>query len=92
MNLKRRVRLGEMEKCETPSDKYTFSVNQFTRINKIASLNNNMFIYPPNKTTPICFKSYIGSVGEISVYVKSKELIESEMYDSNSDSDSDDYD
>lgn len=79
--LKRRVRLGEIdeESCHK-TNRSTFVMDQFTRINKLASLASNMYIYPGDKTTPISFKSYIGNLGHISIYIKSLELSESETY------------
>ena len=93
--LKRRVRLGENDDFDDSDDdeektKYSslFSTDQFTRITKIAGLSSTMQIFPGKDNLPLMFRSSVGSLGKISVYIKSKELLAKECnYD---DSDSDD--
>lgn len=94
--LKRKVRLGENENDDSDSDeeevkKYyeaTFTTDQFSRISKISGLSSTMQIYPGNDNLPLLFRSSVGSLGKISIYIKSKELLEREMED-HSDDDSD---
>jgi proliferating cell nuclear antigen PCNA len=95
--LKRRVRLGESDDSDSESDcesgsstvyNATFTTDQFTRINKISGLSTTMQIFPGAENLPLLFRSSVGSLGKISVYIKGKELIEKEK-DEASDSDSD---
>lgn len=95
--LKRRVRLGESDESDgdeqDPDDTSTvydatFTTDQFTRINKISGLSGTMQIFPGTKDLPLLFRSTIGSLGKISVYIKSKELVEKDAQ-SESDDDSD---
>lgn len=85
--LKRSVRLGEY--CEDDNTKTytsTFYTDQFSRINKLAGLSSVLQIYPGNKETPLTFKSRVGNLGNITVYIKS---IENNDFIEDSDSDSD---
>lgn len=54
-----------------------FSTEQLTRITKLAALSSTMKIYR-STGNPLLFKSNIGTLGEISIYVKSKNLQEIE--------------
>lgn len=60
-----------------------FDTEQLTRISKIAGLNNsgtnNMQIYQ-NNNLPLLFRSPTGSLGKISIYVKSREQIEEDEH------------
>ena len=77
----REVLFGEVDDNESEDEgddiKYEddFEIEQLLRIIKIAGLNNTMQIFP-QKTQPLLFKSNIGNLGAISIYVKSKEQIE----------------
>ena len=91
--LKRKVRLGESDdsdeenEIEQISSSYeaTFTTDQFTRINKIAGLGSTMQIFSGSNDLPLLFRSSVGSLGKISVYIKSKELLDKEMGISDSD-------
>ena len=100
--LKRKVRLGESDDSDAEDDQKqskkdnfyqaTFTTDQFTRINKIAGLSNTLQIFPGTTNLPLLFRANVGSLGKISVYIKSKELVDKEMDASDSevsDSDSD---
>lgn len=52
-----------------------FDTEQLTRITKLSGLNANMQIYPKNGL-PLLFRSAIGGLGKISIYLKSKNLQE----------------
>jgi proliferating cell nuclear antigen PCNA len=96
--LKRVVRLGETDDSDEETDdtkslyEATFTTDQFSRINKIAGLGSTMQIFPGSMELPLLFRSSVGSLGKISVYIKSKELVEKELENSESDSESSDDD
>lgn len=58
-----------------------FETEQLLRVTKIAGLNTQIQIYQ-NSDLPILFKSNIGSIGKICVYVKDKTLQEDSPNDS----------
>lgn len=97
--LKRRVRLGETDDSDSDDDEddessffeATFTTDQFSRINKIAGLSTTIQIFNGGERLPLLFRSSVGNLGKISVYIKSKELHVLEEQ-ARSDSDSDDYD
>jgi len=83
--LKRSVRLGESDDSEEADEEKvpftyeaSFSTDQFSRISKIAGLNNIMQIFPGKADLPLLFCSNVGSLGKIGVYIKSKESVEKE--------------
>lgn len=62
-----------------------FNTETLGRISKLAGLSTNIQIFPGN---PLYFKSNIGNLGEINIYIKSKDQIEKESCNvDNSDSD-----
>ena len=63
-----------------------FDTEQLSRIIKISGLNNTMQIFP-GENLPLLFKSNIGNLGKISIFVKSKRQIEDEEFEDESDSD-----
>lgn len=83
--IKRNVVLGEMEESddedsETSSEniyEQEFSIEQLTRLTKISGLSTTMQIFPA-VGLPLLFRSNVGSLGKVSVYVKSLEQIERE--------------
>jgi proliferating cell nuclear antigen PCNA len=84
--MKRHVEFGEMGDSddEEEEDKNVteynqdFDTEQLSRITKMAGLSTNIQIYP-KQGLPMLFKSSIGSLGKISIYIKSKDLIEKEL-------------
>ena len=80
--LKRKVRLGESDDSDREDDgeeegevfEATFTTDQFTRINKIAGLSSTIQIFNGGERLPLFFRSSVGNLGKISVYIKSKEL------------------
>lgn len=94
--LKRKVTFGENEDSDDDSEdgkspEYyaTFTTDQLSRITKVAGLSNTMQIFPANSKLPLLFRSSVGSLGKISIYVKSQELVDEEKrgFDSEDDSD-----
>ena len=81
--LKRTVQFGDEENDDDgvpiESNEYCqdFLTEQLCRITKLSGLSSNMQIFPGK---PLLFRSNIGSLGKISIYIKSKEQIESENY------------
>ena len=94
--LKRKVVFGEDEGSdgddsdggECAEYRATFATDQLSRITKLAGLSTNMQIFPATSNLPLLFKSNVGSLGKIAIYIKSKELLDQELsvYD-NSDED-----
>jgi proliferating cell nuclear antigen len=83
--MKRHVEFGEMgdsddeERDDDNLIEYNqdFDTEQLSRITKMAGLSTNMQIFP-QQGKPLLFRSSIGSLGKISIYIKSKDLIEKE--------------
>jgi proliferating cell nuclear antigen PCNA len=81
--LKRATELGETEESDEDVDedseeeKYyeDFETDKLNRISKIAGLSQTILIYAKNDL-PLLFRTAIGSLGTISVYVKPKSLVE----------------
>ena len=74
---------------EHESDTYlhTFSTDQITQLTKAAGLSNNLQVYPTNGQ-PLKIKLCVGSLGYLSIFIKSKEQID----ESNRESDSNEPD
>lgn len=83
--MKRHVEFGEMGDSDDESDdedniteyNQDFDTEQLSRITKMAGLSSDIQIFPTNGKA-LLFKSSIGSLGKISIYIKSKDLIEKE--------------
>jgi proliferating cell nuclear antigen PCNA len=96
--MKRHVDFGEMGDSDDDdeNEKNTidynqdFDTEQLSRITKMAGLSGNIQIYPM-KGLPLLFKSSIGSLGKISIYIKSKDLIEKESCVLESDEEDDEF-
>ncbi len=71
----RDVSFGELN---DPSPEYysdIFNMEQFTRILKLTGLSKNIQIFRGNKHKPLLITTQVGELGNISVYIKSKEQI-----------------
>ena len=85
--MKRFTEFGETEDSDNDEDKVAedpdyaedFDTEQLTRITKLAGLSTNIQIYP-KKENPLLFRSPIGSLGKINIYLKSKNLVEVESH------------
>ena len=85
--LKRKVVFGEDEDSdgeesdgEEPHEyRATFATDQLSRITKLAGLSSTMQIFPATADLPLLFKSNVGSLGKIAIYIKSKELSDQEL-------------
>jgi proliferating cell nuclear antigen PCNA len=84
--MKRVTDFGEPDESDSDSDdekdekdKYTdeFNTDQLMRITKLAGLSQNIQIFP-KEGLPLLFKSSIGMLGSISIYIKSKSLLSKE--------------
>lgn len=84
--MKRFTEFGETEdsdgeeddsKNEEPEYAEDFDTEQLTRITKLSGLSTNMQIYPKSEN-PLLFRCPIGTLGKISIYLKSKNLQEVE--------------
>ena len=89
--LKRTVQFGEIDLDDTSESEnkefsQEFASEQLCRITKLSGLGTNIQIYPGK---PLLFKSNIGSLGKIAIYIKSKEQIDSESCAVESDYESD---
>jgi proliferating cell nuclear antigen len=99
--MKRHVEFGETEeddddddedgKSQSPIYKQDFNTEQLSRITKMAGLSTHMHICPL-KGKPLLFKSTVGSLGHIEVYIKSKDLIEEDKQKDCESDESDDDD
>lgn len=93
--LKRKVQFGEVDDSDDEDDddeqeEYVqeFVTEQLSRITKMSGLGSNMQIFPGR---PLLFRSNVGSLGKISIYIKSKEQLELESHNVEDDEE-DDYD
>ena len=83
--MKRHVDFGEMgdsDEEEEDNDNTVeynqfFDTEQLSRVTKMSGLSINTQIYT-KKGLPLLFKSSIGSLGKISIFIKSKDLLEKE--------------
>jgi proliferating cell nuclear antigen len=81
--LKRQVDFGEIEDSDnenTEDEKeynQEFYTEQLVRISKISGLSTNIQIFA-TEGYPLLIRSSVGNIGKISIYIKSKELLEHE--------------
>jgi hypothetical protein len=80
--MKRSTQFGEIDEDDDEKDdeyRYSedFNTEQLIKITKISALNKNMQVYVKNDN-PILFRSLVGNIGKISIYVKSKKMYEEE--------------
>ena len=75
--LKRIVEFGENDELDEEKDEISneFNTEQLCRITKLSGLSSNIQIYPGK---PLRFSSNIGTLGKISIYIKSKDQLENE--------------
>jgi proliferating cell nuclear antigen PCNA len=77
----RQVDLGEVDEDDSDDDDDVydeeFDRDQLSRVTKIAGLGINMQIFV-QEGLPLMFRSNVGSLGKISIYIKSKKMIEKE--------------
>lgn len=76
--MKRSVEFGEKDSdvVET-SYSHDFLTEQISKISKISGLSPYMHIFPA-QDLPLLFKSNVGNIGTISIYIKSKTQVEDE--------------
>lgn len=71
----RDIVFGDVEENDTVSRVQEFETEQLSRVTKVAGLSTQIQIYQ-SSDLPVLFKSNIGSLGKICVYVKDKTLQE----------------
>jgi hypothetical protein len=76
--MKRTVTFGEYDEKNKSITSDIFSTEQIQRISKISALYENIHVYPSSKTLPIQFKTNVGSLGEVCIFIKSDENINRE--------------
>ena len=76
--VKRDIEFGEDIDSSAEKSTKNFSTEQFERISKISSLSTSLHIFPCTDTLPIKFKSMVGNLGTICIYIKSNEMIDLE--------------
>jgi hypothetical protein len=79
------VGFGEDDDKEEVIFEEDFSTEQLCKITKFAGLSNNIQIYPGH---PLLFKSKVGNLGTIEVFIKSKQELETQFNDVESDDES----
>jgi proliferating cell nuclear antigen PCNA len=88
--LKRSVQFGEKDDSLEENAKESFCqdfiTEQLCRITKLSGFSNDIQIFTGK---PLLFSSNVGSLGTISIFIKSKEQIENENHNLLEDSDSD---
>ena len=77
--IKREIAFGE-EDCDLyeHTNVTSYASEQIERIAKIHSLSSSVYVYPPVDELPIQFKSAIGNIGTICIFVKSNEILNAE--------------
>jgi proliferating cell nuclear antigen len=79
--LERTIEFGDVEEAENDevSEEYNqeFMTEQLTRITKISGLSTQIKIFTGK---PLLFRSNIGNLGEISIYIKSKDQLDDESH------------
>lgn len=83
--LEREVEFGEHDYTDRTDSvwldsdfKQTYSTDTILKITKISGLDNTIKIYP---NAPLCMKSMIEGFGDIQIFIKSIEQLESEAHD-----------
>jgi proliferating cell nuclear antigen len=77
----REMLFGELTDTSTEHYNEDFDMEQLIRILKISGLSKNLGVYAGSHELPLLIKSNIGQLGEISIYIKSKEQIKMEKSD-----------
>ena len=57
---------------------FVFAFEQLERISKISSLSNSVYVYPCTTDLPLHIRSNIGSIGTLSIFIKSNEMLNNE--------------
>jgi proliferating cell nuclear antigen PCNA len=79
---KREVTFGDIDEDEVNDStiyKEIFDTEQLVRIIKVSGLGSSLQIYPKNDL-PMLLKSNVGSLGTISIYIKTKAQIEEDEF------------
>lgn len=93
--MKRYIEFGEPDDSDSDEDEVEskefeyneeFDTEKLTRIAKLAGLNTTMQVFP-RTNAPLLFRSSVGSIGKISIFVKSKNIMDAEAHAVESDED-----
>ena len=76
--MKRTVTFGEENKKDTAESSDCFSTEQIQRISKISALCESIHVYPSSKYLPVQFRTNVGLLGTMCIYIKSDENISRE--------------
>lgn len=95
--MKKKIEFGELDGSDNDSDsdddestEYNkeFDPDQLSRITKISGLSTSIQIFSKDGQ-PLLFKSAVGPLGKISLYLKSKDILEKDSHTLDSDQDDD---
>ena len=78
----REVAFGEIDDDSDSDDEddtyeYSFDTEQMCRLVKVAGLSNRIQVYTHDKL-PLFFKTRVGTLGTLGIYIKSNEQLEKE--------------
>ena len=75
--MKRQVTFGDNRYDGIVNSSF-FATDHIDRISKISALGDQIHIFPSTIDLPMQFKTRIGNIGEMSIYIKSEEIINQE--------------
>jgi hypothetical protein len=76
--IKRSITFGTVEQPKNEPQTATFAFELIDRISKLSCFNNPIHVYASSLELPLQFKTAVGSLGTIRIFVKSNELLAAE--------------